>query len=191
MQGTALVAREGITNFTTLPSGCGKAAEYKGIWMVKVYFPSGAARRQEREQFYNSELTYVLIAASPHMIIGGDFNCVLIKNDSTDQLNYTIAFDGLIHGFELQDTWHTYPTRNGFSHYSATGTTRIERIYSRKELSTRKIMVETMAAAFTDHLTVILRMSVEVPIVRRGMGFWKMNISILDEEVFKEKLHQQ
>jgi exonuclease III len=59
------------------------AAEFNGIWLVNIYAPSGAARRQKREHFYNSELTYLLRAAHEHMILGGDFNGVLDKRDDT------------------------------------------------------------------------------------------------------------
>jgi hypothetical protein len=48
-----------------------------------------------------------------------------------------------------------------------------------------------LAAAFTDHLSVIMRFSVDVRIVRRGRGFWKMNTSIPREEAFKERLRQK
>jgi hypothetical protein len=30
-----------------------------------------------------------------------------------------------------------------------------------------------------------MRLSVDVPIVRQGRGFWKINTSVLSEEVFK------
>ena len=52
-------------------------------------------------------------------------------------------------------------------------------------MSNKNICVETVAVAFTDHLSVVMRLSVDVPIVRRGKGFWKMNNSILSEEAFK------
>ena len=61
MRGTALVTREeiAITNITNLPSGRGIAAEFRGIWMINIYAPSGAARKKERE-FFNSERAYLL-----------------------------------------------------------------------------------------------------------------------------------
>ena len=71
------------------------------------------------------------------------------------------------------------------------GTSRIDWIYITKKLSDKKIAVETVAAAFTDHLSVVMRFSVDVPIMRRGKGFWKMNTSILSEEAFKESLLQK
>jgi len=46
-------------------------------------------------------------------------------------------------------------------------------MYTTKEVSANKVGVETVAAAFTDHLAVILRLSVEITMVRRGRGLWK------------------
>ena len=40
--------------------------------------------------------------------------------------------------------------------------------------------METLAAAFTDHLAMCLRMTVEEPIVRRCPGYWKMDVRILE-----------
>jgi len=78
--------------------------------------------------------------------------------------------------------WRADPLRNVFTHYSPKGAGRINLICTTKELSEKKIGVETVAAAFTDHLSVVMRLSVDVPIVRRGKGFRKMNTSILSEE---------
>jgi exonuclease III len=80
-RGTAIVARDNIdlSNITRMPSGRAIAAEFKGIWLVNIYAPSGAAKRNEREQFFNTELTYILRAAPENTILGGDFNCVLEK----------------------------------------------------------------------------------------------------------------
>ena len=71
------------------------------------------------------------------------------------------------------------------------GASRIDRVHTKKELSDKKINVETLAAAFTDHLSVVMRLSVDVPVVRRGKGFWKTNTSILRNEAFKERLLQK
>jgi len=43
----------------------------------------------------------------------------------------------------------------------------------------RKRGLETISAAFTDHFAVSLRISMNVPIVRRGRGTWKLNNDIL------------
>jgi len=180
-----------ITNTTRLPSGRGIAAEYRGIWLVNVYAPSRTPKQQERELFYNNKLPYLLRASSSNMIVGGDFNCALNDTHSIGQLNYSKALDGLVRGFELQDIWRADSLRIVFTHYSPMGTSRIDRIYTTKGLSNKKICVETVAAAFTDHLSVVKLLSVDVPIVRPGKGFWKMNTSILSDEAFQEKLRQK
>jgi len=94
-RGTAILAREGIilTNVTRLHSGRDIAAKYQGMWLVNIHAPSGAARRSERENFYNGELTYLLPASPFEMILAGDFNWILTKKkDCSSQLNYSRAF---------------------------------------------------------------------------------------------------
>jgi exonuclease III len=75
-RGTAILARGRIilTNVTRLPTGRGIDAEYQGISLVNIYAPSGAARRNEGEIFYNDDITYLLPASPSEMILAGDFN---------------------------------------------------------------------------------------------------------------------
>jgi len=58
MRGTAIVTKNGITltNVSKLPTGRAIAAEYRGTWLIIVYAPSGTARRNKGEKFYNNEL---------------------------------------------------------------------------------------------------------------------------------------
>ena len=66
-RGTAFVTREQIqiTNVTRLPSGRGIAVNYQGVWIVNICAPSGTANRQEREEFFNMELAYLLRSLPP------------------------------------------------------------------------------------------------------------------------------
>jgi len=57
------------------------AADFQGLWLVNVYAPSGAERKQEREVFFNIDLPQPLLETPSMMLIGGDFNCVLAKTD--------------------------------------------------------------------------------------------------------------
>ena len=47
MRGTALVTREEIiiTDITKLPSGRGIATEFRGMWIINIYAPSGEAKK--------------------------------------------------------------------------------------------------------------------------------------------------
>ena len=64
-RGPAIDARDDIelSNLTRMPSGRAIAAKFKGIWLVNIHAPSGAAKRNERERFFNTDLTYILRAA--------------------------------------------------------------------------------------------------------------------------------
>jgi len=131
-----------ITNFTTPQSGHGIAAEYRGIWFVKIYTPPGPALRQERGRFCCSELSYLMKAHTSNTIVGVDFNCALNKTDSTAQFNYRRTLEELVHGFQLQDTWQAETPRNVFTHHSPVGVSRIEQIYTTKEPSAKKYGVD-------------------------------------------------
>jgi exonuclease III len=130
-RGTAIVARGNIelSNITRMPSGRAIAAEFKGIWLVNIHAPSGAAKRNEREQFFNTDLTYILRAAPENIIRGGDFNCVLDKSDTTGHFNYSRSLAQLIQGLTLRDAWETNPAIHAYTHYSSTGATRTDRLY--------------------------------------------------------------
>jgi exonuclease III len=71
-RGTVILTREQIslTNITRLPSGRGMAASYQRVCFVNIYAPSGTANRQEREEFYNVELVYLLRSLPLTMIVG-------------------------------------------------------------------------------------------------------------------------
>jgi len=41
--------------------------------------------------------------------------------------------------------------------------------------------IETVFAAFTDHLAVVVRIALNVPMIRLGRGRWMMNERLLEE----------
>jgi exonuclease III len=72
MCGTGIVARNNIMliNINKLPSGRAIAVEYKGLYIVNMYAPSGTAKRTEREYFYNIEVPQLLQTGHGEIIIG-------------------------------------------------------------------------------------------------------------------------
>jgi len=106
-RGTAILAREHLplTRTVSLPSGRGIAVSFQGVWLVNIYAPSGAEKRQEREDFFNLELPYLLIDTLTTLIMGDDYNCVLAKTDATGHFNFSRALNTLISGYDLVDMW--------------------------------------------------------------------------------------
>jgi len=192
-RGTAIVTREHYTlnNIVRLPSRRGIAEDFQGLWLVNVYAPSGAERKQEREVFFNIDLPHFLLETPSMMLIGGDFNCVLAKTDCKGNSNYSRALHVLIRGLDLTDTRENAPDRRIFTHYTRQGATRLDRIYATSNLRGRKCGIEAVLAPFTDDLAVILRITLDVNIIRLCTGYWKMNLALAQNISLQEKLRQQ
>jgi endonuclease/exonuclease/phosphatase family metal-dependent hydrolase len=188
-RGAAILAKDGLvlSNIQRLPLGRGMSASFRGILIVNIYAPSGAEKRQQRDAFYNTEVVHLIPSSSTAMILAGDFNCVITK-DCTGQRNCSRALARLIRRLDFIDVWEATPTRTAYAHYTATGTSRIYRIYVTHYLRRRQQGVETVAAAFTDHFAVILRLTVDVPCSLRAKGYWQMNVSFLsDHPSYKQR----
>jgi exonuclease III len=83
-RGTAILTRDGITfsQIKRIPSGRGMAVEIKGVWYINVYAPSAAARKLERERFFNNELPLILSVTPAEILLEGDFISIINKLDS-------------------------------------------------------------------------------------------------------------
>jgi len=177
-----------ISNIKRLPSGRGMAAIFNGTWIINIYAPSGAEKKTERERFYTNDLTYILPTKHTEMIFAGDFNCILDTVDSTGHKNFSRALSSIVSGYRLHDVWDASRSRHGYTHYAPRTASRLDRIYVTQILLSRKQGVETIAAAFTDHLAVVLRLAIETPIPSAGRGYWRMNVSYLHDKTFREDL---
>jgi hypothetical protein len=95
-----------------------------------------------------------------------------------------------VQGYSLSDEWTAHPGRKLYTHYTTHGTTRFDRFELSCDLLARKKGIETVAAAFTDHFAVVLPLTLDAPIVRRGRGTWKLNSYILSANHIIERIQQ-
>jgi exonuclease III len=160
-----------ITDIKRIPSGRGMAAILNGTWIVNIYAPFGAEKKNERETFYNTDLTYILPTTHADMILEDDFNCILSKTDSTGSNNYSRALANVANGLGLIDAWNTSTSRRMYTHYTTTGASRIDRIYATINIMSKKLGVEIVAAAFPDHHAVILRIAISATLTLCGRGY--------------------
>jgi exonuclease III len=139
-RGTAIIAKNGIplSNIKKLPSGTGIAATYNGTRIINIYAPSGAAKKQEREKFYNNEIAHLLTTNQHELILVGDFNCVIQHTDATGQNNHSRALTNLVRGLKLNDAWNARISKTVYTHYTPTGSSRIDRIYISDNLEKHK-----------------------------------------------------
>jgi hypothetical protein len=168
-----------------MPSGRAIAADVGPMRIVNIYAPSGTAKRTEREQFYNNELPTVL-GMHPIDVLGGDFNCILEREDATGQGSYSRALQMLLTGYTLRDSWQQPPGRAVYTHHSVHGATRIDRIYLSDVQYAHKTNVQIIATPFTDHFAVVLTLANAAPILRWGRGTWKMNSRLLPPQFLSE-----
>jgi exonuclease III len=92
---------------------------FHNVTLVNIYATSGAERRREREQFFSSELSYLLQGIPTSLLVAGDFNSDLTHADTTGHQNYSRTLQELIRGLELVDMWETFHGRATYTHYKS------------------------------------------------------------------------
>jgi hypothetical protein len=93
-----------------------------------------------------------------------------------------------VRGFSLHDIYDTPIRRPSYTHFTPTGASRLNRIYITEYLRRNKQGVETVPAAFTDYLVVVVGLSLESQSTLDGPGYWKMTLSLLRETDFLLRL---
>jgi hypothetical protein len=87
---------------------------------------------------------------------------------------------------QLQDAWVQRHGNEVYTHYTPHGASCIDRIYVTQTLLPHKRHTETVAAAFTDHLVVILNMECINTDTVRGNGYCKLSTALLKDEQINE-----
>jgi hypothetical protein len=122
------------------------------------------------------------------MIVAGDFNCIIDTSESTGNTNYSRALKSMTQCLGLHDAWDSTRNRTGYTHFTAHSASRIDRIYVTENIMKRKTGIEMVPVAFLDHSAVSLRLATNTPAPTRGRGHWKMNIQLLSDKVFRNKI---
>ena len=154
----------------------------QGLCVITVYAPSGAEKKREREEFFMVEVPHLLPTTPMELLLAGDFNCTLARSDSTGPLNYSRALDTLVTALELHDVWLLHPRAPGYTYYGAHSASRIDRIYVTRQLQMRAPTVDLFATAFSDHHAVMFHVPLSCSPLRRGRGYWKMNVSYFHDK---------
>jgi len=99
--------------------------------------------------------------------------------------------DKLIQGLKLVDVWNAPTNMQVYTHYTPTGAAPLDRIYATENIRKNKEGIETIAAAFTDHMAVLVRINLMIPFIHTGRGRWYMNTSLLDDPHFRDKIKME
>lgn len=151
-----------------------------------IYAPSGTAFRAQREQFFNTTIAYYLRHHTEHVILAGDFNCVLRQSDATGN-NSSPSLQATIRQLRLHDVWPKIrPENTGHTFITANSSSRLDRIYVSSGLCTQLRTAHTHACSFTDHLALTTRLCLPNLGPSQGRGFWSLRPHLLTNENMME-----
>lgn len=180
-RGTAIALKDHIQFSHVEKSLDGRliALRIRDITLVNVYAPSGTALRAERERFFNGTIAYYLRYNTQHVILAGDFNCVLRQSDSTGA-NSSPALQATIRQLQLHDVWlKLYPTIPAPTYVTHNAASRLDRMYISTGLCEHLRTAATHVCSFTDHKALTARICLPHLGRAQGRGFWSLRPHLL------------
>ncbi len=167
--------------------------------LTNVYAPN-----TEGEQVrFITDIELVLLkmgfdASSKH-IIGGDWNCIrninLDKSGGCVNVKYkTIEKqDAFMNNFELNDIWRIKnPDQKRFTWRQKSPLIQCRLDFWLISDSIYDYVTDTdiLPSVQSDHSAIVLRLKL-FPSIRKGMGFWKFNCSLLNDELYTNAMHKK
>ena len=156
--------------------------------IISVYCPN---REYDRIAFLKklSKWTSDKCTSFETILCGGDFNCVLNEIDRKNHTGCdksTKYLNKYMSTFNLIDFWHKIntdtiaftfidPSNRGFD-------SRIDFMFMSKAIYSPTHTCSIIPAPVPDHNAVLLCLCLQEN--KRGAGYWKMNVSVLDEEEY-------
>ena len=128
-----------------------------------IYLQSGTdgTSRGQREQYSSEVLPQLLVNSQECGTIGGDFNCILDKEDCTryPESKMSPSLKRLVRTFSLKDSFRTmHPEVKTYSRFyerNGEGASRIDRSYNWGNI--RVLEASYIAVAFSDHLGYVVK----------------------------------
>ena len=164
---------------------CDMMANGKDITLVNLYAPN-----DDNPNFFNTLFTHLLDFQSEEIIIGGDFNLVLdIEKDKSGglartHLNAEKVVNDFCENMDLVDAWRilnpdisrfTWRQKHPEVHC------RLDFVLVSQSILGNVTRTDITPGFQTDHSMISLNISSHTN--KRGPGFWKLNTSLLNEEI--------
>lgn len=187
-RGTAIALRDHIQFSHVKKSLDGRlvAIRVQHTTLCCIYAPSGTALRTQRERFFNNTLAFYLRHRTEHVVLAGDFNCVLRQCDATGQ-NTSPSLKATVQQLQLHDVWlKLRPRDTGHTFITANSSSRLDRIYVNSGLVEQLRTVDSHVCSFTDHKAVTLRICLPHLGHAHGRGFWSLRPHLLTNENLME-----
>lgn len=183
-RGTAIALKEHIKYSHVERSLDGRliALRVHNTTLCNVYAPSGTVHRAERERFFNNTIAYYLRHRTDHVILGGDFNCVIRQCDATGN-NSSPSLLATIQQLRLHDVWPMLHSReSGYTYVTHNSSSRLDRLYVSASLREQLRTTAVHVCCFSDHKAVTMRICIPLPDRPHGRGFWSLRPHLLTTE---------
>jgi hypothetical protein len=189
-RGMAIVTKQGIQlqDIDEIPSRRAIAADFRSYRVANLYAPSGHNRRQERRNFFEEDIAYLLRKVPRNIIETGYFNSVQGKADCTGEFQPCTALRSMFGKLSLVDPWKSQSRCPIYTHNSAS---ILHRIYISKQLTPKITRTEVILAPFTDHNAFAAHITLRCTYVDKGPSYWKMNTRVLYNESTKNEFASQ
>ena len=156
------------------------------LHLLNIYAHSGNHFINDREHLFSSEILYYLRRNLTRTIIGGDFNCIISKNDATtNNCHLSKALTTVVRELRLNDVCFIKNRKVEFTFVKKNYKSRIDRIYV-KDLADVITCVKTIHTNLSDHSCVCSTFDIQ-GIPKKGTGFWKLNTRLLEDPDIKTK----
>lgn len=157
------------------------------VTICNVYAPSGSAQRVERERFFTDTIQYYINNGVGELIVGGDFNAVIQKKDANHTSNHSQSLKFLVESLNLTDAWeHIHKTVVDYTFVRNGSGARLDRFYVTEGIRNNVVNIKSNVCCFSDHKAVILKVKLPNLGKPHRNRFWRMNDSVLTEDVLTE-----
>lgn len=157
------------------------------VTVCNCYAPSGSNCSVARENMFKRSLPFYLQNSAEHLIVGGDFNCVIKCKDSTGSSNFSQSLQNIVNSLSLSDAWEVLHNNEiVYSYIRANTASRLDRVYISESLIPHLRSAEYLANSFSDHKSLKIRCCLPNLGKPHGKGFWSMRAHVLTEENLEE-----
>lgn len=195
-KGTGILVRKNIDYSNVIMNSNGRitSAEIDGINFINIYAHSGSKFKKERDKLFTEDILIHLSETKENVLLG-DFNCIIDKNDSNSSIkNVSNGLKNMTSSLTLIDIELNHNKNRIFTFVRGNSKSRLDRIYASKEFAENVRSVETIAVAFSDHHSVVLKLEIGHQFMNfYGRGYWKINSFLLNDpdiiDKFKKKVY--
>ena len=174
--------------------------DIENLTFGNFYLPSGtdADSRSRRENYCCEIIPQLLINSKDSGCLGGDFNCIINKEDATKNPESKISpgLKRLVKTFSWQDSYRSlFPTSKVFSRYYGSerfgdGATRIDRDYHYGRINV--VDAKYISIAFSDHMALKLTFKLPNNFARtlspKTRPLFKTKPEVITDNVFQGRL---